>query len=484
MSDQDRLGRDMLRTATAIRDVTECGVRVYTYLDRNEITAENLMDQVKVMFNAFGGQHEREKGRLRTIDAGRHRVKAGMVGGGRTYGYTNRPTAGADEKRRRSVYVIDETQAAVVRRIFREVADGKSMKRICQGLMADGVAPPARKNSKGWFGGTVRRIARNEMYRGRILWGRRETVRRKGTKGFRQRAPDQVLPVEHPELAIVDDALWRAANDALAKKAEVYQRGPRGRLLGRPEGTLAAAFLLTGISACTCGGSIRLVRRTHHASAPAFYGCAIHLTRGPLGCANDLIIPMEEADHLVIEALAQDVLQPRLVERYLSDAAAAWRAATVPADQRRKALEADLAAVDREIAKLEADLAGGAPWQLIRGPIEERKARRVNLAARLASEAGLAQVSAGADSLRADLETRLRDWTGLLRRQPVHARQIMRKLLDGKIQFHPFNDARGRGYDIRGKAVYGRLLAGVLPEAHSVNSGWRTPIPSTESTRR
>jgi site-specific DNA recombinase len=475
MSDQDRLGRDMLRTATAIRDITEAGVRVFTYLDRTEITAASLMDQVKVMFAGFGGQFERERISLRTRDAANKRVREGKVGGGRVYGYDNVPTP--EGKASRSVRVVNEAQAAVVRRIFQGVADGVGMKRIAMQLMAEGIPAPVRKNSRGWYAGTLRQMLHHQLYRGRVVWGRWEAVRRRGRKVARLRDPGQVLTVEAPELRIVSEKLWAAAHAALARKAEVFQRGPSGRLQGRPEGTLASAFLLTGIGACPCGGAIRSVQRNHRAGAPIFYGCSHNFSRGPRMCPNDLLIPMGDADRLVLEALAQDVLAPRLVERYLDATVAAWRSATVPPAQRRRTLEQELATVEREIANLEGQLATGAPWQLIHGPIEERKRRRDDLRARLEAEAHMAQLADGAGGVRADLAARLTDWQGLLKRQPIHARQILRKLLEGKLLFAPFADARGRGYEIHGRAVYGRLLAGIIPGGSSVGSGTGSASP-------
>ena len=65
-------------------------------------------------------------------------------------------------------------------------------------------------------------------------------------------------------------------------------------------------------------------------------------------------------------------------------------------------------------------------------------------------------------ALREDLGARLDDWQGLLERQPIQARQILRKLLVGRLSFEPFEDAAGRGYHIRGQATYGRLLSGVV----------------------
>jgi hypothetical protein len=57
---------------------------------------------------------------------------------------------------------------------------------------------------------------------------------------------------------------------------------------------------------------------------------------------------------------------------------------------------------------------------------------------------------------------RLTDWQGLLERQPLQARQILKKLVEGRLIFDPFDDEAGIGYRIRGQATYGRLLSGVI----------------------
>ena len=42
------------------------------------------------------------------------------------------------------------------------------------------------------------------------------------------------------------------------------------------------------------------------------------------------------------------------------------------------------------------------------------------------------------------------DWQGLLDREAVQARQILKKLVEGRLIFDPFEDADGVGYNIRG----------------------------------
>ena len=70
--------------------------------------------------------------------------------------------------------IIDEDQAVVVRRIFREYLQGASLKNIADGLMADGI-PTATGNMK-WRGDGIRKILTNEKYMGDALLQKTYTV--------------------------------------------------------------------------------------------------------------------------------------------------------------------------------------------------------------------------------------------------------------------------------------------------------------------
>jgi hypothetical protein len=58
----------------------------------------------------------------------------------------------------------------------------------------------------------------------------------------------------------------------------------------------------------------------------------------------------------------------------------------------------------------------------------------------------------------------------MLGRQPEIARQILRKLLVGRLVLMP--DATARTYTMQGRASYGRLLDGIIPVAGLVPPGW------------
>jgi hypothetical protein len=66
----------------------------------------------------------------------------------------------------------------------------------------------------------------------------------------------------------------------------------------------------------------------------------------------------------------------------------------------------------------------------------------------------------GAGPLVGELGARLNDWQGLLERQPIQARQLLRKLLVGPLRYTPRRDEAGGYYDFAGTASFGRLLSG------------------------
>lgn len=64
--------------------------------------------------------------------------------------------------------------------------------------------------------------------------------------------------------------------------------------------------------------------------------------------------------------------------------------------------------------------------------------------------------------MRRGLHDLLTDWQGLLEGEPAQARQILRKLLEGRVVMRPRVDGSGRFYDWCVTATYGRLLTGIV----------------------
>jgi site-specific DNA recombinase len=69
MSEESRLGRELIETAYVLKQITDAGVRVFFYLEDRERVLETAMDKVMLSLTNFASEMERERGRARTYDA-------------------------------------------------------------------------------------------------------------------------------------------------------------------------------------------------------------------------------------------------------------------------------------------------------------------------------------------------------------------------------------------------------------------------------
>lgn len=144
------------------------------------------------------------------------------------------------------------------------------------------------------------------------------------------------------------------------------------------------------------------------------------------------------------------------------------RYATRPGDleTQRDVVEREIRKVEQELSRLVDARAAGESASVTKG-ITDRERKLSDLKARAEHLDGLALALPKLDggTLAAELRKRLEDWKGLLARQPVRARQILRKLLAGRITFEPTTD----GYRFTGHATYGKLLSGIIPVQQRAN---------------
>jgi DNA invertase Pin-like site-specific DNA recombinase len=99
VSDLDRLGREAVETAMAIKTLNQAGVRVFADLTDAEIKLDSPIDALIVQVSAFAGAIEREKAGQRTRDALVRKARAGHVTGGQGFGYDNVRVKGHVERR-------------------------------------------------------------------------------------------------------------------------------------------------------------------------------------------------------------------------------------------------------------------------------------------------------------------------------------------------------------------------------------------------
>jgi site-specific DNA recombinase len=438
MSEESRLGREQIETAYALKQITDAGVRVFFYLENRERTLDTATEKFMLSVANFAAEMEREKARQRTRDAMQRKASRGHVAGGKVYGYRNLRTSDHVERE-----IVPE-EAGILRRIFQEIADGKGFARIAKGLNADAIPCPTFPKRRMWAMTGVREMVFRELYRGRLVSGRTQRAVQRGTRSRREQPKAEWLTVDAPHLRIVPEELWQAAHARLDRTRQTYLRHTNGKLGGRPElesKNLLASFLVCG----ECGGSMHAIKRTSKRGRPrVYYTCNNWRVNSPKqprtpdrprgqGCGNSFSAHLGDVDVAVVAMLRNDVLTTDVVEAVVERAAQLYAADPDGYAERRQACATEAQRLAEEAARIAEAIASGGMLTPLVTALKDRERRRADLLAQVEHLDGLAKAPTWGADVRAEIRRRLEDWRGLLVREPEVARQILRKLIDGRL---------------------------------------------------
>lgn len=307
------------------------------------------------------------------IEELKKKVRRGLEGVIREGRYTGRPAFGyrmvreldAKGDRRRGLREIDPAEAAIVRRIFEQAAAGMTSGEIAEQLNTEGARP---RDGGLWHKAAIlgspangTGILRNDLYRGRLVWGRKATRKDRRTGKSRQvdnPAERQVRPA--PELRIVSDELWDKAHTQLAARAYAP---------GRPRAQRRGPTLLGSLVRCgACGARMVFTGQRD------FMRCA-HRTNHQIECGNTRTPHYADVEARVLTAISANLLHPDVI----AEGARAWQQAEAEArasaHRNRADLERALADADRRMARLVAQVEEGMPWSAVAARHAELDAR-------------------------------------------------------------------------------------------------------------
>jgi len=442
-----------------LKQLTDAGVRVFLYLEDRERTLDNAMDKVMLSLSNFASEMEREKAGQRTYDAMLRKAKAGYVTGGKVFGYQN---LREDSHVKR---VIDEAEAQTVRRIFTEYADGLGMLTIAHRLNADGVKPP---RGRGWSPSGIREMLRRSLYRGEIVWNKSQKIVRGGTKAQRKREASEWLIQAAPALRIIPEELAARVTERLDRTAALYPRGRAGKLMSRPWSRDESDYLLTGFIQCaSCGGAMGTITPRHGVGESRHpvphYVCLNATRRGAAVCKNRVNIRNERLDKEILHSVCQ-ALDPSILNAAVDLAVAELTQGVAEHQSRKAVVERELDEVQHRLDRL-LDALGDAslPRDEVAGRLNAEKARKDALTAERDRLAGMLSVAdLDAEKIKADLHVKVQDIVAVLGQERPQARQMLRKLLAGKIVLHPAGLAgkKDRGYCFEGTLTIDRLISG------------------------
>ncbi|OAH41039.1 resolvase [Methylorubrum populi] len=153
----DRLSRDIRHAMTTVSDLAEQHEVAFRSVTESVIDTSNPMG--RTFFAIFAGMAENERFVIRDRTAGGRVAKAGkggFAGGKAPYGY---------EKDLQGGLRVVEDQAKVVRRIYRERRQRRTLQAIAGGLNADRIPSPSGGE---WQVSSVSYLLDNPKYRGAV----------------------------------------------------------------------------------------------------------------------------------------------------------------------------------------------------------------------------------------------------------------------------------------------------------------------------
>ncbi|WP_225199256.1 recombinase family protein [Gluconobacter oxydans] len=334
----DRLSRDQEDIAGLFKRMSFAGIKIVT-LSEGEIN--HLHIGLTGTMNALYLKELANKTRRGL----RGRVELGKSGGGLCYGYDvvrQRDTHGEAICGERS---INDEQAQIVRRIFRDYADGKSPKAIALSLNAEGHRGPL---SGAWSPSTINGnrergtgILNNELYIGRLVWNRLRYIKdpSTGKRVSRLNPESEWVLQDVPDLRIIEQDLWDAVKDRQSKTT--WSQKSRGSGVHPLNALQRPTHLLTGLIKCGyCGGGFSMISKHH-------LGCSTARNKGT--CENRLTIRRDVLEESVLNGLRTQMMKPALFKEFCEEF-------TREVNRLRMEKGADLVALKSELPKIEREL--------------------------------------------------------------------------------------------------------------------------------
>ena len=181
---------------------------------------------------------------------------------------------------------------------------------------------------------------------------------------------------------------------------------------------------------------MRFSSKRHHRNR--FYHCLSNVQRGPSVCSNSVGLPLREIDGRVLAMFEGQLLDPDALRAAVQEAVRRLREGTSPGRE-RSALVKRLRAIKAESERLAKAiaLAGGDLPTLVQ-ELQTREHERTRIEADLRRLEIIEQArTLDARKIGVELETQLVDRRGLLRANVQQARQMLRKLMVGRLALRP-----------------------------------------------
>jgi len=328
----DRLSRDMEDLAGIHKRMTFCGIDIVAI-------HEGKANTVTIGLRGLVGQLFREDNVHKTKRGMAGKIQAGLLAGGKPYGYSLDPA----NKGKASII---EDEAVIIRRIYQEYIEGTSPRAIAHKLNAEGVPGPRGGpwQSSAIYGWPRRGtgILRNPIYDGRIVWNKMRFIKDPdtGRRVSRANPPEEWKTADAPELRIVSAEVFAKAQALCGASTKT---AAECATMKRPK------RLLSGLLKCAgCGGGMSVVSKDK--SGRERIVCTAHRERR--ACPAPKTFYLDRIEAAVVDTLRQHLRAPELLAEYVKTYNETRLELAREARRSRSTLERRIAALDGECHRM------------------------------------------------------------------------------------------------------------------------------------
>ena len=275
-----RFARNTLDCLKYIRQLKEKYIAVY--FEKENINTMDAKGEVLLTIMASLAQQESQSLSQNVKLGLQYRYQQGkvQVNHNRFMGYTK------DEE---GNLIIVPEEAEIIKRIYREYLEGKSLVGIGRDLEKDGILTAAGKPR--WRPETIKKILLNEKYIGDALLQKTFTVDFLTKKRVKNEGHVPQYYVENSHEAIIPKELFLQAQEELHRRSNIYTGADKNKRL------YSSKYALSTITFCgDCGDIYRRVYWNIHGRKEFVWRCVTRIEQGPEVCKNRTVKEAELYD--------------------------------------------------------------------------------------------------------------------------------------------------------------------------------------------
>ncbi|MEI7831635.1 MAG: recombinase family protein [bacterium] len=287
-----RLSRSLIDTLAIIEELDQLGIKFHSITEPDYDTSTSTGRMI-LRLMATVAEFEREE-TVENVRMGmKQKAKEGFWSGGQIFGYRMADVNIASEMEKKGKLIIVPEEAAIVKSIFQQYAEGKGLKRIATQLNKAGYST---KGGNLFTPQQVRLILINPIYAGTI----------------RFRTHDRF--VHEQEEILVTDAHEAIVNMEQWEKVQ----GLRAIASQWPPHSSQAGFPLSSVLRCPkCGSGMIVIsatgtRKDGSKRIFTYYACGRWVKLGKSACQANLL-RTEEAEKVVLRRLKRIVTMPNFL---------------------------------------------------------------------------------------------------------------------------------------------------------------------------